>query len=351
MWQNHFAAISLAIVAVASGDVRMRWRRWLQAELVLLLVGGQASAQDVSQPVPGQTVNSPVVFAPLDASAFPPTVKMTNGKPVKDDEWRTMMNAKVGEYRLPNGELHDRTCTASLVGVGVMLTAAHCLDFKELTAATPIVKASFEVRPNVPVALTCLLPTEYLVGTWAGRTPRNAHDFALCTFPMPDKPPPRLKDLRYEVLNLTKTMAANDPVLMTGFGCKTLFVGPDGLDGADFDGAFTIADSRITRDAAYGFLEIVSSLMKQAALCPGDSGGPVMIDVDVAKPAGPRRIVAVNSSIAAEPASVDGAYDVRSSFAPLNTAVFAAYRARWQASNKTFSICDLSNEGYPCRKK
>jgi len=318
--------------------------RWVLVVLALALACGAPRIALAADEPPD------VVFEPLQNHAKG-KVQVVGGKTVDPKEWRALVVTKVGEDVDAQGKVIDRTCTASLVGDGVALTAAHCVDAESVTIADPDRRVGIKLQNGMMIILTCRLPEKYLKSKWANGTPRNANDWALCRYTTPQDVPAELKNLRFEVLDL-RVAKSPDSVLLTGFGCKELKFDANGrLVGAIADGVFTIAEVAVERSAEEtgGSVEIQSAWKSKPALCPGDSGGPLMADAKVAS-FKDRKVIGVNSAIYPVPDG-GGGYDIVSRIAPLSSAAFQAYLATWMSQNTDRTICGApgAKAGFPCR--
>jgi len=308
---------------------------------------GPAGAEDAGQ-------IDKIVFAPIE-SRTDGHVQVVGGEPVDAKYWRTLLIAQTGWAVDPDGKpLYDdkgervpETCTASLVGPGVALTAAHCIDKQDGAAER---NASLQVRDKDKTVLTldmrCRLPSTYVADQWKGRSPRNSHDFALCTFAVPPNAP-LFKGMRYEVIEAGNAPNGGQDVLLTGYGCKGLKMGANGVEGETFDQIFTIANAAIDDPSYRGNVEIYSNGTTRPVLCFGDSGGPLMIGVstDTQGLTVPRRILAVNSSIERR----DAYY--ASQMSPLTQVAFRTFLAEWRLKNPGAILCGdpATSVKPPCR--
>ena len=311
-----------------------------------LAVAPSLAAQ--TPPVTATDVTRPV-FRPV-AESFPGSIELANGAKVDPQQRKSLIVATVGEYEDPKtkGKMIPITCTASLIGHGVILTAAHCIDTKAGLTQRVV---GLELKPYPVIDLTCEIPTSYVGATWADGSPRNSDDYALCRFAEPANLPPQLKNLRYEVLDTVSVLTPPAAVLMSGFGCKQLEIGADGLHGLQADGRLTIGDNEVTNRpaGAAGYIEIQSDWDTKPALCPGDSGGPLFGHASTKKPADHRRIVGVNSAVRPK-LKISGDYDLLSRVAALSTPGFTQFLEEWRSKNSDLTICGApgTKGGYPC---
>jgi len=313
------------------------------AAAVSLCAAGAAGAQE-AQATPD------VVFEPVE-NYVKGQIKVVGGEKIEPKDWKALVITKVGEDLDQAGNKVDRTCTASLVGEGVVLTAAHCIDVESVTVTALDRTVGIRLKNNQMILLQCRVPEKYAASPWANRTPRNAFDWALCRYASPGNNPPELQNLRYEVLDL-RTLQKPDPALITGFGCKELRFNAQGqLIGALSDDVLTIANATVHKAAieAGGYVEFRAPWESSPALCPGDSGGPLLADATV-KDFKKRRITAINSAVYPD-VDVDGSYDIVSQVAPLSAPEFRTYLKEWLAANTDRAICGApgASGGYPCR--
>lgn len=173
----------------------------------------------------------------------------------------------------------SETCTSTLIGPRVLITAAHCVGEAK--------KASITYTNGKVFTGTCSRYPE-----WSDKQP--SADFALCHMDAPVKMP----GLQYEFISLDKLkITKNQELVAGGYGCTdletqtieepplfrvgSLFV--DKPPGSMFSWPNWIA----TRPGVAGSATFV---------CPGDSGGAVYI----VRNSGARAVVAVISAVGAE---------------------------------------------------
>jgi hypothetical protein len=149
------------------------------------------------------------------------------------------------------------TCSASIIGPRVVLTAAHCSTADgAIVPVSESVDYSFEVLGGTRFTARCTLAPGYA---------QDDHDMALC-LSNAELPPP------YASVGAEVPMVGAI-VTLTGYGCTQ----PGG--GGGNNGTLKIGDARVTsipagRPHGYWF-ETTAGAGGDAAICFGDSGGPV----------------------------------------------------------------------------
>lgn len=236
-----------------------------------------------------------IVFQHINDVVAPGTTKLANGVEVRRTDWPTLIFAEI-----PTGADKPRTCTGTLVGPNVILLAAHCVDSK----------SNVDLRAELWIAsrkikMTCESHDKYRDDASYNpmMLPRSSKDYALCLLEDDGRPPALFAKMRFEVVDMDTPLRAGEPVLMTGYGCDKLFLKNDGsLSWIPREDKLWIGDSMI--EAPVGrwvsepdYVSLVSQKGARAALCPGDSGGPLFTGVVSKDPTGPRRLRGVNSTV------------------------------------------------------
>jgi Trypsin len=301
-------------------------------------------AETVSDPKPVPATAEPLVFEPFVARANAGSVQLANGVKVVAKDWRTVIVAQVGTKRASDGTQIPITCSGTLVGPGVFLTAAHCLD----GGASKGLKSAVVLKiGGLNLDTTCLIAKGYrdavAANVWDGSIPRVSDDYALCHFDPPAQVPNDLKDLAYEVIESSQVLTRDFPVLMTGLGCATLSIDASGgLSNSDSDQLLRVGDGAVAviapldGSAESNFVQIFSTIT-HPALCPGDSGGPLLSGVTQAAQVGMRRVRGVNSTISTIPAK-GGDVLLVSCIASLSTPSFRGLIQEWQSAHGTEQI-------------
>jgi len=208
------------------------------------------------------------------------------------------------------------SCTASIVGDRVLLTAAHCVANG---AAVTLRKGGATYRAM------CEHAPQYQGGSASGITA----DYALCAL---DRPVPGVPAERVNAR--AAALKVNGEVLLTGFGCTT----NQGTGGND--GVYRIGETTIKGLPAGTNNDITVS--GGAGLCFGDSGGPAFLGE------GRGRVqVSVNSRVEnRSPTGVD--LGAKSYLSSLTSAQGSAFLSDWSKRNG-LRICGLDPQATTCR--
>ncbi|MDB5872204.1 MAG: hypothetical protein JWQ07_1646 [Ramlibacter sp.] len=318
-------------------------RRYLCCALIA------AGISDVAaQPTPvAPTQLRPFVFR-LSADLLDDSrVQVTNGVDVIASHWPALIIASY-EQQTVFGR-RTGTCTASLLGPNVALMAAHCVDDQGESGGKPLTPTL--LVGDREMAFTCEIHPDYLKRPTRFRSPRGSEDYALCVLNDSGVRPELLKTMRFEVLDADAPLKHGDSVLMTGYGCADLHT----VDGEPVytkaDGQLRLGDAAIdlatasVPDAAT-YATIRSRQGMEPALCPGDSGGPLLSGITSKNPDRLRRVRGVNSSVATEriPGTTPARYDFVSSVAATGTKVFRDWAEGWLRRNSASKpeLCGLN---------
>jgi hypothetical protein len=236
------------------------------AVLVSLMgpAGATTDADDVLKLYEPNDDRPPIVLTPLDQEGTLVAPLLGGGVVVMDtSQFPGVVVIKSGASR----------CTASVVGPRAVLTAAHCLDGRDI---------SFSVAGQDARSMRCHFHAAYDAKT-------HLNDYAMCQLSE------ALTGTLYETVNVNSTPTEGN-LLLTGYGCTNW--------GADSDGklrAGTAAISEMTYPDLPGVLvakAILGGEFKNgkltATLCSGDSGGPVYTTGPLSV-ADNRQIVGINS--------------------------------------------------------
>jgi hypothetical protein len=246
----------------------------------------------------------------------------------------------------------SRYCTATLIGPNVLLTAAHCVDAK--SPGNPAKTVGGTVRINgAPLQLKgCAMAPGYRESALPTEdSPRSSDDFALCEVVG------NVGEGILETLDDRAESRVHAPILMSGYGCINLRVFLGKLVFDDGEKKLRVGEAKLN---AVGVSDAESSpgrylrtrtTDEEPILCPGDSGGPVLVGVTFEKQAGPRRrVVGVNSQVTAIPDG--GEYVFFSYMSSTSTAAFNEFLEEWSAGGTgTRRVCGrhLAAGSHNCR--
>lgn len=169
---------------------------------------------------------------PIHESVSAVDMRLINGKPVEPGTYKEVVRIRTG----------NSSCTASIIGPKVALTAAHCVNNGSTSAFKLDGKDYKGVATRSPLY------------------PGKDHDIALLLL---DKEVEGV-----EPVNVVKeTVKVGEILTILGYGC----VQPGG--GGGNDGVLRYGEATVTGFS--GFSDVVSK--NGAALCFGDSGGPAYV--------------------------------------------------------------------------
>lgn len=259
--------------------------------------------------------------------------QLINGQKVElqTRDWPAVVITPLEGPPAPNGERQFGKCTGTLVGPGVILFAAHCLDERP-AAMRP---AFLKVDANLTIRLTCAMHPDYTKPpSQPAPSPRRSEDWALC-YADTEAELPALMSMRFEQIDLAPA-PANTKVLMMGYGCTDLAT-------REQDNTLRIGDAKITNAAGapgaeVAYARIISHGPPEPALCPGDSGGPLMTGATTAQQTLPRRVRGVNSSIQRVPQGL------ASRVSMLSDRRFASWATTWVNQFPRAYICGLPSD-------
>jgi hypothetical protein len=302
----------------------------------------------VSAAAPGQPVtDTDVTFRLMTETVSAGSTSVFNGVPVTPSDWPALVVAPISQVQ-SDGTVAAWVCTATLVGPRVLLTAAHCVDGG---AGKPLKTIKLKVGGLV-ISTQCAMSPSYAAAPFpVVPTPRNSADFALCLLDTGLDQIAAFQTLQYEVVERKTSLKIGDPILVTGYGCTSITLDQNGrpIFGPVSDklraGDGTVSHAAGTA-AELDYVQVHSQGPAQAALCPGDSGGPLIIGATLQHQTGARRVAGTNSSIA-----VAGPQDMTSRFASLATDDFRAFSDQWLIASGKPVICgiNLPAGSFPCR--
>lgn len=223
------------------------------------------------------------------------------------------------------------SCTATLIGPRVLVTAAHCVDRKTRDASGNWQTYGGTLRNSNGSVLAAIrrcdmAPAYTAAGPQPGR-PRNEQDFALCELWS------RVTNIIAETVSLeASAVATGQALLIVGYGCTDSDLNGGAITAATLNkGVLTVGQNVVAGGGPNGWLSLVGTIgTKRAILCPGDSGGGVFVNATVAPGVGndgARRVVAINSAVG--PAASGAAKDYESYLAPLADPAFRAFLTGW----------------------
>ncbi|QEY63365.1 S1 family peptidase [Metapseudomonas lalkuanensis] len=266
-------------------------------------------------------------------------IQLANGIVVRAADWPALIIARFSNQ---NGGGRISSCTASLIGPNVVLTAAHCVD-PQVENGKPLL-ASLRIG-NRTLKMNCDMHPDYSKEPLMGLSPRSSEDFALCILDDGGERPQQLKTMKYEVVDDDGVLVHGSKVVMTGYGCKDLRVVNGMPKAGQWDGYLRIGDGVIDKPAGSSpgrasYVTIKSVAGVEPALCPGDSGGPLLSGITAQDTDNVRRIRGVNSSIAA----VEGVFISRIS--ATGTDAFRSWAQDWLSRNERFKpeACGINFE-------
>lgn len=247
----------------------------------------------------------------------------------------------------------DTSCTVTLIGPKVALTAAHCVLAKKVGEnGRPVMRKLVLGRPELSAtarSISCDIPREYLDAPLRLPAVSMAADLALCEL---DKRP---AGIRAETLDFAPNLSSNGSrAMLAGYGCE-IVLGDKGALVEKLANPALLRAGMVTLSGTYdGWVTSTSRVGgADAYVCHGDSGGAVYARADPTKPdnAG----WAVIGVISGNRRFADGT--VVSYLSPLSHPTVAPFIEKWRRNvnpallNQNRRVCGLDIVGQPalCR--
>jgi hypothetical protein len=282
---------------------------------ILLLAGCGGNSQQSNQVL----ANANVV-ANADQPAEGPIFDSIGELTMPDEVQPELRGGRAADPREWQASFYTRSaggsCTASMVGDRVLLTAAHCVD----NGAAVTLRRAGQMYRGV-----CEHAPEY-----GGGQLNKTADYALCAL---DRSIPGVPAERVNAR--AQALSVGQQIRLTGFGCTT----DQGTSGND--GVYRIGEATIASLPSGSNNDIV--VTGPVGLCFGDSGGPAFL----IGPGAARAQVSVNSRVEnRSPTGVDlGPHSYLSSLTSRAATVFLA---DWSRRN-SLRICGVDPQATSCR--
>ena len=219
-------------------------------------------------------------------------------------------------------------CTSTIVGDGVLLTAAHCLDTVlegQIFIGDDVLKVSCERHPSYEAFAQD--QTTY---------PAYTADFALCSTVDAEGNQVSINTFTRDEINFERVsdrialVNLGTEVTLLGYGCVVPSIN------TNFTSLFLgrVIVTELPKITSQGGVDLLTKTEGSAALCKGDSGGAAYMMVN-----GTRIIIGVNSL----------GDNVNSWIATTATHSFIDWARAWQ-EQRGLKICGLDVDASPCRK-
>ncbi len=296
-----------------------------------------ANGADVIVPLgpSGDVTFAPMTDKPQTGSTITGMLRNGNAVPLNSSDWPASF---VMEFTAEDG--NSSSCTAAMIGPGVILTAAHCIpDAGEVGFAFNDVSYRLDCRRH---------------HKWeTGEDP--SADYGLCALANPAKPFVPTPGFKYETVDIgSMARSLQTPVVLTGFGCVSDKVSDQRrIDGRYRIGRNTIiATSETTSRRPYpdnyftptGQRSNLFTSETGANICPGDSGGPAF--TAGTDGTGPRKIIGINSRVFY--ARNDRTRFGASLISSLGSSDFGPWARKW-LNDRGLAACGLAGAPRGCR--
>jgi len=279
---------------------------------------------------PAQATRNAPVFVSLDQQLESGGIKLSGGKAANPDDWKSIATSIT----------ETEKCTASLVGPQVIATSAHCLDGSPAAPVAMVLQGTIVFGSKTFAYSSCAIHPDYAKAPANGGMPRNGRDYGLCRLdrPVPDVDPETIAP---------DGLADGGAVVLLGLGCTGLKI-VNGRVKPDYDPpgkpVLRIGDQRIAKTAqALGqsgaTLAVTFSKAGEPNVCPGDSGGPVLVGVKATKPTRGRLVAGFNAAFDATFSSLGGSVVFKSYLAPAGTS-FRNWARAWSDAQGV-TICGI----------
>jgi hypothetical protein len=271
----------------------------------------------------------------MDAGA----IQLADGEaPPDPTDWRA-----IAINRQDNGDY----CTLTLIGPDVVLLAAHCVDSGG--AAGDLIKKPIPSTVTFSAglyAMDCSISPDYLKDGYRPKSIRNTADFALCRLNA------TVSGISPEDIDTQDALAPGRMLLLVGYGCTKVEIDGSGLSrGEGIDKVLRIGKEAVEAinfslwpPESGIYVRTVSTADTQPVICPGDSGGPAMLDLSGPALATSRAVVAVNSGSGPTIFATQQAPSFYSYFAPLSSNQFRTFLASWMRGHAGVVICGINRK-------
>lgn len=275
----------------------------------------------------------------------------------------------------------NSACTSTLVGPNVVLTAAHCVDYKD--PSNPARTRAMTIRSEgVTLEYSCEMHPDYASGLLLADSPRNSKDVAMCILESAtDRNSGReiadldamwgrnetfFSKMAFENIALDQPIAVGDDILIGGYGCQVVRRDDGHYYTRDPAGRekFRVGATKVSRylsgrsERMQGSSTLAMFYSESDAddnipdLCQGDSGGSVFHDMemtDIEDSSFDRKIIAVNSGISLRFDEDGYISHMTSVYADLTQTEVKDWILSWGDTHQA-KICGVNVTGGKCRR-